>query len=264
MKKAKLSSFLSGVLSSVMVFGLATSAMAMSGTISLNTVNLKLNRKEVFTQGDALTNDAGRAIPSSITYTDEGGGGNTYIPLAYVSRLLDTEIFWDGSTGTVKMGYGAVGSGSGNNSGSVTEGPSKGLTDLPLNAAGSVAIPFAEISPVLPGNIKSFSYAIAPTDYTSQEGYEKAVSLHRNNGKYCSITVTNHNDYPLLFTLGRQYNQSADKIYTHIPAGKTVTRTIEIQEREDAITDPKLYVGVSYYDAPKDMHISIDGIQFGK
>ena len=266
MKKTGLAPFLSGALSAALILGLTTTALAASGTVSFNAVNLTLNRKEVFSQGEELTNDAGRAIPSSIVYLDEAGGGTTYIPLAYVSRLLDTQISWDQATQTVKLGYGAVGEGSGGTSGggSLTEGASGGLTDLPLHAAGNTAAPFAEVEPILPSDGGGISYAIAPTDYTSQEGYENAVPLSLGNGQYCSITVTNHNDYPLLFTLGRQYNQSTEKIYTHIPAGQTVTRTVQIQEQPGSITSPKLLVAVGYYDAAKEMHITIEGVQFGR
>ena len=266
MKKERITAFISGVLCCALVFSLATTALAVTGAVSFGTVNLKLNRKPVFEQGAELTNDAGRAIPSSITYTDEGGGDTTYLPLAYVSRLLDTQIGWEQATKTVKLGYGAVGEGSGEagSGGSVTEGPSSGLTDLPLHAAGSIAAPFAEIEPISTDDMTRISYAIAPTDITSQDGYENAVPMSAGNGKYCSITVTNHNDYPLSFALGRQYNQSAEEIYTHIPAGETVTRTVQFEKEDEAITSPKLLVKVGYYDNAKDMHITIKGVQFGK
>lgn len=264
MSKRYVVPFLSGILCCSLVFGLATTALAASGTVSFNMVNLTLNRKEAFSKGEELTNDSGRAIPSSITYTDEAGGGTTYIPLTYVSRLLDTQISWDQTTQTVKLGYGAVGEGSSGtgSGGSLTEGSSGGLTELPLNAAGSTAAPFSEVTPIQPPTEGRHSYAIAPTEYTSQEGYQNSVPLSIGNGEYCSITVTNHNDYPLLFTLGRQYNQSAEKIYTHIPAGATVTRTVHIDEQTGAITSPQLLVAVGYYDAVKDMHITIQGVQF--
>ena len=85
---------------------------------------------------------------------------------------------------------------------------------------------------------QGISYAIAPTDYTSQEGYENAVPMAVGNGEYCSVTVTNHNSYPLLFTLGRAYNQGSDEIHTHHPAGQTVTRTVKFEKDPDALTNP--------------------------
>ena len=73
-----------------------------------------------------------------------------------------------------------------------------------------------------------------------------------------------HNSYPLLFTLGRAYNQGSDEIYTHIPAGQTVTRTVKFEKDPDALTNPKLLVAVGYYEAIEDMHISIQAVQFSK
>lgn len=95
MKKEKITSFLSGVVSCTLVLGLVTTALAATGNVSFGRVNVRLNSKEVFAQGDELRTDAGRAIPSSITYTDETGGDTTYVPLSYLSRLLDTPVSWD-------------------------------------------------------------------------------------------------------------------------------------------------------------------------
>ena len=214
MKKEKITSFLSGVVSCTLVLGLATTALAATGNMSFGRVNVRLNSEEVFAQGEELRTDAGQAIPSSITYTDETGGDTTYVP---------------------------------------------------LKAVGSVAAPFQEVEPIPTDDMdRGISYAIAPTDYTSQEGYENAVPMSVGNGEYCSVTVTNHNSYPLLFTLGRAYNQGSDEIYTHIPAGQTVTRTVKFEKDPNALTSPKLLVAVGYYEAIEDMHISIKAVQFSK
>ena len=236
MKKEKITSFLSGVVSCTLVLGLVTTALAATGNMSFGRVNVRLNSEEVFAQGEELRTDAGQAIPSSITYTDETGGDTTYVPLSYLSRLLDTPVGWDQAT-----------------------------RDLPLKAVGSVAAPFQEVEPIPTDDMdRGISYAIAPTDYTSQEGYENAVPMSVGNGEYCSVTVTNHNSYPLLFTLGRAYNQGSDEIYTHIPAGQTVTRTVKFEKDPNALTSPKLLVAVGYYEAIEDMHISIKAVQFSK
>ena len=108
MKKEKITSFLSGVVSCTLVLGLVTTALAATGNVSFGRVNVRLNSKEVFAQGDELRTDAGRAIPSSITYTDETGGDTTYVPLSYLSRLLDTPVSWDQASRTVKLGYSAA------------------------------------------------------------------------------------------------------------------------------------------------------------
>ena len=201
MKKEKITSFLSGVVSCTLVLGLVTTALAATGNVSFGRVNVRLNSKEVFAQGDELRTDAGRAIPSSITYTDETGGDTTYVPLSYLSRLLDTQVGWDQASKTVKLGYDATLPGDGKpGSGGIvieeTDNPSAGLTGLPLRAVGSVAAPFQEVEPIPTDDMKGVTYAIAPTDYTSQEGYENAVSMAAGNGEYCSVTVTNTTAIP--------------------------------------------------------------------
>ena len=108
MKKEKITSFLSGVVSCTLVLGLATTALAATGNMSFGRVNVRLNSEEVFAQGEELRTDAGQAIPSSITYTDETGGDTTYVPLSYLSRLLDTPVGWDQASKTVKLGYSAA------------------------------------------------------------------------------------------------------------------------------------------------------------
>lgn len=155
MKKEKITSFLSGVVSCTLVLGLATTALAATGNVSFGRVNVRLNSKEVFAQGEELRTDAGHAIPSSITYTDETGGDTTYVPLSYLSRLLDTPVGWDQASKTVKLGYSAALPGDGKpGSGGIgfeeTDNPSAGLTDLPLKAVGSVAAPSRKWSPSQP------------------------------------------------------------------------------------------------------------------
>ena len=103
MKKEKITSFLSGVVSCTLVLGLATTA-CRHRNMSFGRVNVRLNSEEVFAQGEELRTDAGQAIPSSITYTDETGGDTTYVPLSYLSRLLDTPVGWDQASKTVSWG----------------------------------------------------------------------------------------------------------------------------------------------------------------
>lgn len=261
-RKKNLWGFVCGVLTTVVVFGCVSSALAASSGVSYNSVALKVNGKKLFSAGEQLKTDAGQSIPSSILYTDAKGGGTTYLPLAYVSRLLDTPVTWDGKTGTVILGNASSG-------GSVIlvetdeETMEKELEALPTTSVGSVAAPFKEIKPKSPGAWQNKIPMISKTEFTSQDDYEWIHGLDQNNGKYFSVTVTNHNDFPLTFALGRQYNLTSDKIYTHIPVGGTVTRTIEIQDFEKLVSSPQCLVYVSYAGGlPKDMHITIEGVQF--
>ena len=207
MKKEKITSFLSGVVSCTLVLGLATTALAATGNVSFGRVNVRLNSEEVFAQGEELRTAAGQALPSSSTYTDEIGGYSTFVPMANLSRVLDTAVGWDQASKTVKLGYSAALPGDGKpGSGGFgfeeTDNPSAGLTDLPLKAVGSVAAPFQEVEPIPTDDMdRGISYAIAPTDYTSQEGFENAVPMSVGNGEYCSVRVTNHYCFPLMFSL---------------------------------------------------------------
>lgn len=215
-----------------------------------------------------MRTDAGRAIPSSITYTDETGGDTTYVPLSYLSRLLDTQVGWDQASKTVKLGYDATLPGDGKpGSGGIvieeTDNPSAGLTGLPLKAVGSVAAPFQEVEPIPTDDMKGVTYAIAPTDYTSQEGYENAVSMAAGNGEYCSVTVTNTTAIPCCSPWAVPIIRAVTR---SIPTsrGQTVTRTVKFEKDPDALTNPKLLVAVGYYEAIEDMHISIKAVQFSK
>ena len=98
MKKQSRLNFWKGFLSATLVFACISSAMAMSGTVNFSQVTLAMNGRAVFSKGESLKASNGQSIPSSISYIDETGGGTTYLPLAYVSRLLDTPVSWDGTT----------------------------------------------------------------------------------------------------------------------------------------------------------------------
>ena len=91
------------MLATALIFGGLTTALAASNAISFNSVNLSMNGEAIFSKEELLETDAGQKIPSSILYTDELGGGTTYLPVAYISRLLGISISWDGETETVVL-----------------------------------------------------------------------------------------------------------------------------------------------------------------
>ena len=104
MKRKILVSFLAGTLSATLIFGGITTALAASNTVTFNGVNLSMNGEAVFGKGEYLETSAGQQIPSSILYTDETGGGTTYLPVACISKLLNISITWDQATNTVVLG----------------------------------------------------------------------------------------------------------------------------------------------------------------
>ncbi len=254
MKKQSRLNFWKGFFSAALVFGCISSAMAVSGTVSFSQVTLAMNGRAVFSKGESLKASNGQSIPSSISYIDETGGGTTYLPLAYVSRLLDTPVFWDGTTGTVSLGTfkGINGEGI-----SVTE-PGKESSSLPLTREGQVAGVFTEISP-----IKADGFPILEkTEYRSTADYSVKTPVQVGNGNCISVTMTNKGTNGLVLMLGREYTVGRELISTQVPAGQTVTRTLQIGKVSDGLI-PWLSVRVSYYGAmPQNMDFTISAVQF--
>lgn len=98
-------SFLAGMLTMALIVGLGMSALAATGTVSFNASALKLNGQQISAAGENYTLANGQSVPASITYTDEKGGGTTYLPVRRISELMGIEVGWDGAvtlTGDVK------------------------------------------------------------------------------------------------------------------------------------------------------------------
>lgn len=260
MSRKSLRSFASGFLCAVLLLGCVTGALAASGAVHYNSVGLKVNGVSAFTKGKDIINDAGNAVPASILYEDEAGLGTTYVPLAYVSRLLDTQVGWDAENGTVLLGS----TGGGGISFGIGSNPAAPLSEMPTTSVGSQAAPFTEIAPRLPQGDEKYSLPISSTSYRSVDGYQRSFSITPDNGKYLSVTVTNHNDFPLLLRLGRSYNQSQVMIPTQIPAGQTVTRTFEIGKSDLLTTLPRFQVFVGSNGQWSEIDITVEAVQFGK
>lgn len=99
----KLSSFISGIITMAIIVGLTVTALAASGTVSFNTVNLALNGDIISTAGDGFTLDNGEVVPSSIVYTDGRGGGTTYLPVRRTGELLGIDIEWNADSAAVEI-----------------------------------------------------------------------------------------------------------------------------------------------------------------
>lgn len=104
MKRKNWPSFFTGMLTAALLFGCMTTALAASGAVSFNRVTLSKDGEVIFSKGEFLETSAGQKIPSSILYTDEQGGGTTYLPVAYISSLFGEPVAWDGETDTVLLG----------------------------------------------------------------------------------------------------------------------------------------------------------------
>ena len=89
--------FLSGALCTTLVFSLALSALAISGNVSFNLSAIKFDGVVISEAGDGYTLPNGCVAPASITYTDEKGGGTTYLPVRRIGELAGVTIDWDGA-----------------------------------------------------------------------------------------------------------------------------------------------------------------------
>lgn len=100
----RIPTFLAGMLTAAVIGGLGVGALAASGAVTFNASNLMFNGTQISAKGEGYTLDNGCQAPASITYTDEKGGGTTYLPVRRISELLDVETGWDGATGSVTVG----------------------------------------------------------------------------------------------------------------------------------------------------------------
>ena len=235
-KKRPVIPFLSGVLATVLTMGCVTTALAASGLVQFSPVGLQLNGKAIFAAGDSVNTESGQSVPSSIVYTDEAGGGTTYLPLRTIANLLDVPITWDGAETTVVLGRG--------DGGGITVEPGTGASawdSLPLHQAGKTAGPFAEVQP---DARKGGIMLLEETQFRSGSDFSRDIPFVGANGRYVSITVTNNGTQPLLFQAGHLYATGRDMLASQIPAGATVTRTFEALESNAAI-QPRFGVDIS-------------------
>ena len=235
-KKRPVIPFLSGVLATVLTMGCVTTALAASGLVQFSPVGLQLNGKAIFAAGDSVNTESGQSVPSSIVYTDEAGGGTTYLPLRTIANLLDVPITWDGGETTVVLGR--------SDPGGVTVESGTGASawdSLPLHQAGKTAGPFAEVQP---DARKGGIMLLEETQFRSGSDFSRDIPFVGANGRYVSITVTNNGTQPLLFQAGHLYATGRDMLATQIPAGATVTRTFEALESSAAI-QPRFGVDIS-------------------
>ena len=101
--KKKVLAYFSGVLATVLVLTMVTTALAASGKATFNFVNVSLRGEQKIAAGADITVANGQKVPSSILYTDEKGGKTNYLPIRAISELLGVEIKYDSATKTVQL-----------------------------------------------------------------------------------------------------------------------------------------------------------------
>lgn len=103
MKKFNLQSYFAGILTTALFFTIISTALAVSGSVTYNGINLSMNGKTIFSAGEYLELESGEKVPSSILYVDQAGGGTTYLPMRYLAELLEMSVTWDQATGTAEL-----------------------------------------------------------------------------------------------------------------------------------------------------------------
>lgn len=99
----RIPTFVAGMLTAAVIGGLGVGALAASGAVTFNASALQFNGRQISAKGENYTLDNGQQVPASITYTDETGGGTTYLPVRRIAELLGIEIGWDIATGSVTV-----------------------------------------------------------------------------------------------------------------------------------------------------------------
>ena len=103
MKKLNLQSFWAGTLTAALLFTVISTALAASGSVTFNAINLTKEGKIIFNKDEDFELASGEKVPSSILYVDQTGGGTTYLPMRYLAELLGISVTWDQATGTADL-----------------------------------------------------------------------------------------------------------------------------------------------------------------
>ena len=266
MKQKKiLGAFLSGMLAGAVLLACGSAALAAGGSVNFGTMGLRTFRgKTVVKAGDTITNATGCEIPSTIVYTDEKGGDNTYLHIRTVGEALDIPVDW--ADGTVYLG----GKPGGLSDITVTESPTYSAPTA-LSAAGAKASHYTEVEPYWPtqketGRIYDNESRLISGGADGAIGYPGA-------GKYVSLSITNNTetDMYLLMRCCDPYGVDIESFPTTlIPAGKTVVRTFLAGEYT-GYTDPRQ---ISYYadyvqssplsGSPVHTDVTISAVSFSK
>ena len=238
-------SFLCGMLTTALLLTGTVGAMAAAGgSVSFGALNLGINGDVVMEKGAALTaGEAGTKVPSSILYTDETGGGTTYVPLAFISQMLDIPVTWDGGTGTVWLGYPPSEDDTKIEFGKPKEDPI--WETQPLHQAGAQAGLYTELEPYWPtqeeitGSHAREEYFVSPS--VVSDTYQPL------SGRCFALSITNQSDVPLILSMAAESTITKDWFPdTVIPVGETVVRTFQMEEYTGVLNPPDISFRLVY------------------
>ena len=248
MKYSKLGIFLCGVLAGAMLLGCGTAALAANaGGVSFDVFGLKLNGTVIAEQGKRVINDSNCEIPATIVYTDETGGGNTYLPISTISKLLNIPITWQDNTvhlGNVITGHEPP---------TITVGKQpidQIWIDQPTNSVGAQAGPYTEVEPFWPEQTggpddRVLFYQDIDTHISSPIDISGAYRPDPT-GCYYSVSVENHTDTPMMITMRVETTLTQEDLpSTIVPANQTVIRTFLVDPGEGYLYPPRLGYALS-------------------
>ncbi len=246
-KHRRYPAFFGGMIITFLLCTTVTTALAASGTVTFNAVNLFFNGMQVSKKDETLKTASGADIPSTILYTDDNGGNTTYVPIGKIAEAYQLPINWDESTDKVTVGVdGKL---------QLHAGPSWS-TEWTLNDW------FKEVKSIIP---QGGTTVLASVNHRSTEPFSADVPLTNGNGRYVSVTVTNHNTKSVVFTLGHRDDVNIFHFDAEIPAGTTMTRTVEVISPEDqAYNSLNVSVGYPYFasDLLAPIDITVSAVQF--
>ena len=238
-KHSRIVSFLAGAVMTLVLCMSVTTALAVSGNISFNQIQVTLNGKTIASKGEDLTLSSGAKVPSSILYTDTNGNGTTYLPFRKLSENFDIPFSWDGGEKRISIGSSCLSE----------------LLKLPLNCCGSDgagAVFNNSMNEVLPIVSSATPNLLSPVHHQAQTAFETKLPVDEAKGNYISVIVTNHGDYPVEFRLGVvDDSENQGTVYTSsmVPADSTVTRTMRLLDgAKENIKN--LYTFVGYQECP--------------
>lgn len=231
--RKEIASFFAGAAAVAFAVSLTTAAMASSGKVTFNQVNVDMLGKSVISKGDEQTTGSGAKVPSSITYTDENGGATTYLPARAICDLLDADIDWYAKTGTVELGGAEQ---------SVTITIGTGDDDVPTAEEAYAKYPtepelgvkageFTEVDPATVD--KSGAKYCLLKDARIQSAYGLSGQRYAcQSNSYVVITVTNNGQATESVFLYRHKTISTSPIekfsIVRVDPGKTITRAFKV------------------------------------
>lgn len=247
----RLSSFLCGVLSGVVVLGCMTAAFAEAGhdSVLFSTVGVKIRNETVIERGQTLSVGTDQEAPSSILYIDEAGGGTTYLPLAKIAGLLDIPVSWDGESGVVTLG--------GESSPEVVMGGETASQVGEIQPGMKLGY-FTELEPYWPTAEQVSGIYAKDTAISSHNGYG---ATYHPYGEDISISVTNRSDAPLLFAVKNRSTLTTDRFpVIEVPVGETVIRTFSAEEYPIYLLNTGLEIGLGFESAQAGLGHAVDAV----